>query len=117
MWDGPYGDWGSRKYLVASLNQSLKRMGLEYVDIFYHHRPDPQTPLMETMRALDHLVRQGKALYVGISNYPLARAREAVKILNDLGTPASSTSLATRCSNAAWKKDCWIFCRRKGLEA
>ena len=87
MWDGPYGDWGSRKYLVASLNQSLKRMGLEYVDIFYHHRPDPQTPLMETMRALDHLVRQGKALYVGISNYPLAQAREAVKILNDLGTP------------------------------
>ncbi len=71
---------------------------------------------METMRALDHLVRQGKALYVGISNYPLAQAREAVKILNDLGTPASSTSLATRCSNAAWKKDCWIFCRRKGLK-
>ena len=87
MWDGPYGDWGSRKYLVASLNQSLKRMGLEYVDIFYHHRPDPQTPLMETMRALDHLVHQGKALYVGISHYPLAQAREAVKILNDLGTP------------------------------
>lgn len=87
MWDGPYGDWGSRKYLVASLNQSLQRMGLEYVDIFYHHRPDPETPLAETMRALDHLVRQGKALYVGISNYPLAQAREAVKILNDLGTP------------------------------
>ena len=87
MWDGPYGNWGSRKYLLASLDQSLKRMGLEYVDIFYHHRPDPQTPLMETMRALDHLVRQGKALYVGISNYPLAQAREAVKILNDLGTP------------------------------
>jgi len=87
MWDGPYGDWGSRKYLVASLNQSLQRMGLEYVDIFYHHRPDPQTPLTETMRALDHLVRQGKALYVGISDYPLAQAQEAVKILNDLGTP------------------------------
>ena len=87
MWDGSYGDWGSRKYLVASLNQSLQRMGLEYVDIFYHHRPDPQTPLTETMRALDHLVRQGKALYVGISNYPLAQAQEAVKILNDLGTP------------------------------
>ena len=87
MWDGPYGDWGSRKYLVASLNQSLRRMGLEYVDIFYHHRPDPETPLTETMRALDHLVRQGKALYVGLSNYPLAQAREAVKILNDLGTP------------------------------
>ncbi|AKK83824.1 L-glyceraldehyde 3-phosphate reductase [Klebsiella aerogenes] len=87
MWDGPYGDWGSRKYLVASLNQSLKRMGLEYVDIFYHHRPDPETPLEETMRALDHLVRQGKALYVGLSNYPLEQARQAIAILNDLGTP------------------------------
>lgn len=87
MWDGPYGDWGSRKYLIASLDQSLKRMGLEYVDIFYHHRPDPETPLLETMRALDHIVRQGKALYVGLSNYPLAQATEAVSILNDLGTP------------------------------
>ncbi|HHT4842402.1 TPA: L-glyceraldehyde 3-phosphate reductase [Klebsiella aerogenes] len=87
MWDGPYGDWGSRKYLVVSLNQSLKRMGLEYVDIFYHHRPDPETPLEETMRALDHLVRQGKALYVGLSNYPLEQARQAIAILNDLGTP------------------------------
>ncbi|MGQ4590642.1 L-glyceraldehyde 3-phosphate reductase [Raoultella ornithinolytica] len=87
MWDGPYGDWGSRKYLVASLDQSLKRMGLEYVDIFYHHCPDPETPLQETMRALDHLVRQGKALYVGLSNYPLEQAAEAVRILNDLGTP------------------------------
>lgn len=87
MWDGPYGDWGSRKYLIASLDQSLKRMGLEYVDIFYHHRPDPETPLKETMRALDHIVRQGKALYVGLSNYPADRAREAIDILNDLGTP------------------------------
>ncbi|MFQ9622953.1 MAG: L-glyceraldehyde 3-phosphate reductase [Enterobacteriaceae bacterium] len=87
MWDGPYGDWGSRKYLIASLDQSLKRMGLDYVDIFYHHRPDPETPLQETMRALDHLVRQGKALYVGLSNYPLEQAAEAVRILNDLGTP------------------------------
>ncbi|MDH2912305.1 L-glyceraldehyde 3-phosphate reductase [Kosakonia sp. HypNH10] len=87
MWDGPYGDWGSRKYLVASLDQSLRRMGIEYVDIFYHHRPDPETPLKETMRALDHLVRQGKALYVGLSNYPAAQAREAIEILNDLGTP------------------------------
>lgn len=87
MWDGPYGDWGSRKYLIASLDQSLKRMGLEYVDIFYHHRPDPETPLLETMRALDHIVRQGKAFYVGLSNYPLAQATEAVSILNDLGTP------------------------------
>lgn len=108
---------GSRKYLVASLNQSLKRMGLEYVDIFYHHRPDPQTPLMETMRALDHLVRQGKALYVGISNYPLAQAREAVKILNDLGTPCIIHQPRYSMFERGVKKDCWIFCRRKGLEA
>lgn len=87
MWDGPYGDWGSRKYLIASLDQSLRRTGLEYVDIFYHHRPDPDTPLEETMRALDHVVRQGKALYIGLSNYPAERAREAFAILNDLGTP------------------------------
>ncbi|MBE3177878.1 L-glyceraldehyde 3-phosphate reductase [Enterobacter cloacae complex sp. P3B] len=87
MWDGPYGDWGSRKYLLASLDQSLKRMGLEYVDIFYHHRPDPETPLQETMKALDHLVRQGKTLYVGLSNYPAELARKAIDILNDLGTP------------------------------
>jgi len=87
MWDGPYGDWGSRKYLVASLDQSLKRMGQEYVDIFYHHRPDPETPLEETMRALDQVVRQGKALYAAISNYPADRAAEAIAILRDLGTP------------------------------
>ncbi|UNK62559.1 L-glyceraldehyde 3-phosphate reductase [Buttiauxella ferragutiae] len=87
MWDGPYGDWGSRKYLISSLDQSLKRMGLEYVDIFYHHRPDPETPLEETMRALDSIVRQGKALYVGISNYPAELAAQAIDILNDLGTP------------------------------
>ena len=87
MWDGPYGDWGSRKYLVASLDQSLKRMGLEYVDIFYHHRPDPETPLEETMRALDFIVRSGRALYVGISNYPADKTREAAKILRELGTP------------------------------
>ncbi|MGX5026863.1 L-glyceraldehyde 3-phosphate reductase [Enterobacter asburiae] len=87
MWDGPYGDWGSRKYLLASLDQSLKRTGLEYVDIFYHHRPDPETPLQETMKALDHLVRQGKALYVGLSNYPAELARKAIDILDDLGTP------------------------------
>ena len=87
MWDGPYGDWGSRKYLISSLDQSLKRMGLEYVDIFYHHRPDPETPLLETMRALDHVVRQGKALYVGLSNYPAELAQQAIDILNDLGTP------------------------------
>ena len=87
MWDGPYGDWGSRKYLISSLYQSLKRMGIDYVDIFYHHRPDPETPLLETMRALDHLVRQGKALYVGLSNYPAELAQQAISILNDLGTP------------------------------
>ncbi|EOC1309582.1 L-glyceraldehyde 3-phosphate reductase [Cronobacter dublinensis] len=87
MWDGPYGDWGSRKYLISSLDQSLRRMGLEYVDIFYHHRPDPETPLEETMRALDQIVRQGKALYVGISNYPADRAREAIDLLAELGTP------------------------------
>ncbi|MGB2535396.1 L-glyceraldehyde 3-phosphate reductase [Hafnia paralvei] len=87
MWEGPYGDWGSKKYLIASLNQSLKRMGLDYVDIFYHHRPDPNTPLEETMSALDLIVRQGKALYVGLSNYPAETARQAIKILRDLGTP------------------------------
>jgi L-glyceraldehyde 3-phosphate reductase len=87
MWPGPYGDWGSKKYLVSSLDQSLKRMGLEYVDLFYHHRPDPNTPLEETMAALDLIVRQGKALYVGISNYPTDEATEAFRILKELGTP------------------------------
>lgn len=87
MWEGPYGEWGSRKYLISSLDQSLKRMGLEYVDIFYHHRPDPDTPLEETMQALDFAVRSGRALYVGISNYPADKAREAAKILRQLGTP------------------------------
>lgn len=87
MWPGPYGDWGSRKYLISSLDQSLQRMGLEYVDIFYHHRPDPETPLEETMAALDHLVRQGKALYVALSNYPAELAAQAIAILQDLGTP------------------------------
>lgn len=87
MWPGPYGNFGSKKYLVASLNQSLKRMGLDYVDIFYHHRPDPDTPLEETMGALDLLVRQGKALYVGISQYNAADTAKASKILNELGTP------------------------------
>ena len=87
MWPGPYGEWGSKKYLVSSLDQSLKRMQLEYVDIFYHHRPDPHTPLEETMGALDSIVRSGKALYVGISNYSAAEAKKALKILKDLGTP------------------------------
>src|SRR5215213_2914346 len=87
MWPGPYGEWGSRKYLVASLDQSLRRMGLEYVDIFYSHRPDPDTPLEETMGALDQIVRSGKALYVGISNYPAEQTRQAAQILRALGTP------------------------------
>ena len=87
MWEGPYGEWGSKKYLVSSLDQSLRRMNLDYVDIFYHHRPDPDTPLAETMSALDLLVRQGKALYVGISNYSAEEASEAIAILRALGTP------------------------------
>ena len=87
MWEGPYGEWGSRKYLVSSLDQSLRRMKLDYVDIFYSHRPDPETPLEETMAGLDHVVRQGKALYVGISNYAPREAAEAIRILRELGTP------------------------------
>jgi L-glyceraldehyde 3-phosphate reductase len=87
MWEGPYGDWGSKKYLVSSLDQSLKRMDLDYVDIFYHHRPDPETPIEETMAALDLIVRQGKALYIGISNYYPEEAAVAIQILKDLGTP------------------------------
>ena len=87
MWPGPYGDWGSRKYLIASLDQSLRRMGLEYVDVFYHHRPDPETPLEETMGAMDAIVRSGKALYVGISNYPHDLTRKAQQVLRQLGTP------------------------------
>ncbi len=87
MWEGPYGEWGSKKYLVSSLDQSLKRMGLDYVDIFYHHRPDPETPLEETIIALDLIVRQGKALYAGISNYPADQAQKAIDILKQLGTP------------------------------
>ena len=87
MWPGPYGEWGSRKYLLASLDQSLKRMGLDYVDIFYSHRPDPDTPLEETMMALDTAVRGGRALYAGLSNYQAAEARKAIEILRGLGTP------------------------------
>ncbi len=87
MWPGPYGEWGSRKYLVASLDQSLKRMGLDYVDIFYSHRPDPNTPLEETMGALDYIVRSGRALYVGISTYDADQTQQAAQILRDLGTP------------------------------
>jgi L-glyceraldehyde 3-phosphate reductase len=94
MWPGPYGEWGSRKYLLASLDQSLKRMGLEYVDIFYSHRFDPETPLEETMGALDSAVRQGKALYVGISNYNAEQTRRAAQILRDLGTPCLINQVA-----------------------
>lgn len=87
MWPGPYGDFGSRKYLISSLDQSLKRMGLDYVDIFYHHRPDPDTPLEETMQALDQIVRSGKAIYVGVSNYNKEQTEQAAAILKSLGTP------------------------------
>ena len=87
MWPGPYGDWGSRKYLIASLDQSLQRMGLEYVDIFYSHRPDPETPVEETMQALDQAVRSGKALYAGISSYDAKQTAAAARILRELGTP------------------------------
>ncbi len=87
MWPGPYGEWGSRKYLLSSLDQSLKRMGLDYVDIFYSHRPDPDTPLEETLMALDQAVRSGKALYAGLSNYSAEMTREALEIMWDLGTP------------------------------
>ena len=87
MWPGPYGDWGSRKYLISSCDQSLKRMGLDYVDIFYSHRPDPETPIEETMMALDHIVRSGRALYVGISNYDPEQSQKAFEVLRELGTP------------------------------
>lgn len=87
MWDGPYGEWGSRKTLISSCDQSLKRMNLDYVDIFYHHRPDPETPVEESMQALDHIVRSGRAIYVGLSNYSTADAEKAFAILRELGTP------------------------------
>src|SRR5688572_32700807 len=99
MWDGPYGEWGSRKYLISSLDQSLKRMGLDYVDIFYHHRPDPDTPLEETMAALDQVVRQGKALYIGLSNYNAEQMSAAADILRDLGTPCLINQVAYHMFN------------------
>jgi L-glyceraldehyde 3-phosphate reductase len=105
MWDGPYGEWGSRKNLIASCDQSLKRLGLEYVDIFYHHRPDPDTPLEESMGALDRIVRSGKALYAGISNYPAARAREAFRILRELGTPCLIHQMRYNMLNRAYEPD------------
>ncbi len=97
MWDGPYGEWGSRKYVISSCEQSLKRLGIDYVDIFYSHRFDPNTPLEETMLALDQLVRSGKALYVGISSYNSQRTKEAHAILKSLGTPLLFISLAILC--------------------
>ena len=87
MWDGPYGDWGSRKYLIASLDQSLKRMGLEYVDIFYHHRPDPETPMEETAAALAHIVKSGKALYAGVSNYNPDQTKKMSELMRSMGVP------------------------------
>ena len=101
MWPGPYGEWGSRKYLLASLDQSLRRMGLDYVDIFYSHRFDPDTPLEETLGALDSAVRQGKALYVGISSYAAEQTRDAAAILRSLGTPLLTAGSRTACST------CW----------
>ena len=98
MWKGPYGNWGSRKYLIASLDQSLQRLGLDYVDIFYHHRMDPETPLEETMGALDQIVRSGKALYVGLSNYNGKTMKKACQILTDLKCPLSSTRTLTTFS-------------------
>ena len=109
MWPGPYGDWGSKKYLVASLDQSLGRMGLDYVDIFYHHRPDPETPLEETARALDGIVRSGKALYVGISNYDKEQTIAIAKLFREMGTPfiinQRSYSMLNRSIEADGLKD------------
>lgn len=104
MWPGPYGNWGSRKYLISSLDQSLNRMGLDYVDIFYHHRPDPETPLEETMMALDQVVRQGKALYVGVSNYGTEESKKAISILRELGTPLVINQVAYSMFNR-WVED------------
>jgi L-glyceraldehyde 3-phosphate reductase len=108
MWPGPYGNFGSRKYLLSSLDQSLSRMGVDYVDIFYSHRADPDTPLEETMGALHTAVTSGRALYAGISSYSPARTREAAAILADLGTPLLITSLPTRCSIAGSRTTCSI---------
>lgn len=105
MWPGPYGDWGSKKYLVASLDQSLKRMGLDYVDIYYHHRPDPETPLEETVRALDGIVKAGKALYVGISNYNKKQTIEAAAMFKELGTPFIINQRSYNMFNRSIEKD------------
>src|SRR6476646_7351855 len=115
MWPGPYGDWGSRKYLLASLDQSLARMGLDYVDIFYSHRADPETPLEETLGALDTAVRQGKALYVGVSSYSARRTEEAVRILRDLGTPLLIHQPAYSMLNRGIEEDLLEVLGREGV--
>ena len=115
MWDGPYGDWGSRKYLISSLDQSLKRMGLDYVDIFYHHRPDPETPLEETMAALDHIVRSGKALYAGVSSYQAEDARRAATILRGLGTPLTIHQPSYNLFNRWVEKGLLDVCDAEGI--
>ncbi len=117
MWPGPYGNWGSRKYLLASLDQSLKRMGLEYVDIFYSHRPDPETPIEETMGALDQAVRSGKALYAGISSYNAAQTAAAVKILRELGTPCLIHQPKYSMFERGLKTACWMCWARKASAA
>jgi L-glyceraldehyde 3-phosphate reductase len=116
MWPGPYGEWGSRKYLLASLDQSLRRMGLEYVDIFYSHRPDPQTPFEETTGALDTAVRQGKALYVGISNYTASRLLGPSRSCGSSAPRCSSINPGTRCSTGGSKRNCWMcWVRRESV--
>jgi len=115
MWPGPYGDFGSRKYLIASLDQSLQRMGLDYVDIFYHHRPDPETPLEETMGALDSIVRSGKALYVGISSYSAEETEKAIAILKDLGTPCLIHQPSYSMLNRWIEKDLQGVLEREGV--
>lgn len=115
MWEGPYGNWGSRKYLIASLDQSLKRMGLDYVDIFYHHRPDPETPLEETIGALSDIVRQGKALYVGISNYGPEETEKAVAILRANGTPCLIHQVRYNMFERAPEKGLFPVLEREGV--
>lgn len=116
MWDGPYGDWGSRKYLVASCDQSLRRMGLDYVDIFYHHRPDPETPLEETMGALDYIVRSGRARYVGLSNYyDPAMLHKAASILRDLGTPCLIHQPSYSMLNRKIEAEVWPAQEEEGM--
>jgi L-glyceraldehyde 3-phosphate reductase len=115
MWPGPYGDWGSRKYLIASLDQSLSRMGLKYVDIFYHHRPDPETPLEETMYALDQIVRSGKALYVGVSNYSPELTAKAAKMLRALGTPCLIHQPKYSMFNRWIEKDLLKVLKKEGI--